>query len=187
MRRPPTAETAEPAGSAILTQLDPDQRAAAETVRGPLLIVAGPGTGKTRTLTHRIAHLVADHGISPEQCLAITFSRRAAQEMKERLAQLLPESGLRIPVLTFHALGLLILQEQAARLDMPPDFRVADDRERSRLMVENAGLSERQARPPAGGDLARQTDWRCRRGVRRDGRLARGVWAADAAAIVGRL
>ena len=140
------AETrAESTGSAILTQLDPDQRAAAATIRGPLLIIAGPGTGKTRTLTHRIAHLVADHGISPEQCLAITFSRRAAQEMKERLTQLLPQSGLRIPVLTFHALGLMILQEQAARLDIPLDFRVADDRERSRLMVENAGLSERQA------------------------------------------
>jgi uncharacterized protein (TIGR00375 family) len=140
------AETrAEPAGSAVLTQLDADQRSAAETVRGPLLIIAGPGTGKTRTLTHRIAHLVADHGVLPEQCLAITFSRRAAREMKERLEQLLPESGQRIPVLTFHALGLMILQEQAARLEIPPDFRVADDRERSRLMVENAGLSERQA------------------------------------------
>jgi DNA helicase-2/ATP-dependent DNA helicase PcrA len=76
--------------SPMLAGLDPEQRAAAETVDGPLLIVAGPGTGKTRTLTHRIAHLIADHGIAPEACLAITFTRRAAGEMRERLASLFP-------------------------------------------------------------------------------------------------
>ena len=69
----------------MLAGLDPDQRAAAEIVDGPLLIVAGPGTGKTRTLTHRIAHLIADHGVAPEACLAITFTRRAAGEMRDRL------------------------------------------------------------------------------------------------------
>src|SRR5262249_21690915 len=76
-------------GSAILSALDPDQRAAAEITEGALLIIAGPGTGKTRTLTHRIAHLVADLGVPPEQCLAITFTRRAADEMKDRLLALL--------------------------------------------------------------------------------------------------
>jgi DNA helicase II / ATP-dependent DNA helicase PcrA len=76
--------------SGILAELDPDQRAAAETVEGPLLIVAGPGSGKTRTLTHRIAHLVAERGVAPEHCLAITFTRRAAAEMRDRLGRLLP-------------------------------------------------------------------------------------------------
>jgi len=133
--------------SVILAQLDPEQRAAAEVVHGPLLSVAGPGTGKTRTLTHRIAHLVADHGVLPEHCLAITFSRRAAEEMRERLAQLLTDSkkGARVPVMTFHALGLAILREHAARFDLPLDFRVADDQERTQLLVESGGLSQRQA------------------------------------------
>ena len=129
----------------ILQQLDADQRSAARTIHGPLLIIAGPGTGKTRTLTHRLAHLVAEHGVAPEQCLTLTFSRRAAREMQERLEQLLPEAGANVPVLTFHALGLRILQEQAARLELPAQFRVADDRERSQLLRERAGLTERQA------------------------------------------
>ena len=72
--------------------LDPEQRAAAEIVDGPLLIVAGPGTGKTRTLTHRLAYLIAELGAAPERCLAVTFSRRAAAELEERLAALLPEA-----------------------------------------------------------------------------------------------
>jgi superfamily I DNA/RNA helicase len=129
----------------ILDQLDPEQRAAAETVHGPLLIVAGPGTGKTRTLTHRIAHLVADHGVAPEQCLAITFSRRAAGEMTERLVRLLPECGFRVPVMTFHALGLAIVKEHADRLGLPAHFRVAAQEERVRWLSDRMGLSERQA------------------------------------------
>ncbi len=143
-RDPARAGSATPE-SAILAGLDPEQRAAAESVDGPLLIVAGPGTGKTRTLTHRIAHLIADRGTPPDACLAITFSRRAAQELKERLAQLLPDAGSRVSVMTFHSLGLTILREHAERFDLPPDFRVADERERTALMRESADLSERQA------------------------------------------
>ena len=120
--------------------LDPDQRAAAEVTRGPLLIVAGPGTGKTRTLTHRLAHLVRDHGVAPEQCLAITFTRRAAAEMSERLAKLLPDAADRVPVMTFHALGLTILQEHG-----PQPLRVATDAERLELLQETLSLSSKQA------------------------------------------
>ena len=87
-----------PAG--LLDRLDPEQRAAAAVVSGPLLVVAGPGTGKTRTLTHRIAHLVADHGVPAEQCLAITFTRRAAAELAERLAVLVPGQAPAIVVTT---------------------------------------------------------------------------------------
>ena len=75
----------------VLAGLDPDQRRAAEITTGPLLIVAGPGSGKTRTLTHRIAHLVLNHGVSPSECLAITFTRRAAGEMRETAAD--PPAG----------------------------------------------------------------------------------------------
>jgi uncharacterized protein (TIGR00375 family) len=118
--------------------LDPEQRAAAGIVDGPLLIVAGPGTGKTRTLTHRLAHLVTTRGVAPEQCLAVTFSRRAAAEMEERLAALLPEAG-RILVTTFHGLGLTLLREQAG------EFRVADPEERIEIARETFDLTPSKA------------------------------------------
>ncbi|MDD2763852.1 MAG: UvrD-helicase domain-containing protein [Opitutaceae bacterium] len=118
------------AGPSILSGLDSDQRAAAEIVSGPLLIVAGPGTGKTRTLTRRIAHLIADHGAAPGACLAITFTRRAAGEMRERLTALLPDGrGAQVPVMTFHALGLAILREQEGRLGLGAPLRVAGEAE----------------------------------------------------------
>jgi len=148
--------TAEPAAStsAVLSGLDPDQRAAAGVTSGPLLIIAGPGTGKTRTLTHRIAHLVLDHGVAPEACLAITFTRRAAEELRERLGALLGEAGARVPALTFHALGLSLLQEHAAlvarlRGQEPageaPALTIAGERERAALLVEALGIPERRA------------------------------------------
>ena len=129
----------------VLSSLDADQRAAAEIVSGPLLVIAGPGTGKTRTLTHRLAHLVLDHGARPEQCLALTFSRRAASEMSERLAQLLPDQAARLSVLTFHRLGLAILQEQSAALGWSVPHRVAGEPERLEMLRQTFDLSERAA------------------------------------------
>ncbi|HET9558136.1 MAG TPA: UvrD-helicase domain-containing protein, partial [Actinomycetota bacterium] len=79
-----------PAGPGILDGLDPEQRVAAGAAAGPLLVVAGPGTGKTRTLTHRLAYLVAERGLAAERCLAITFTRRACAELQERLDALVP-------------------------------------------------------------------------------------------------
>jgi len=125
--------------------LDPEQRAAAEIVDGPLLIVAGPGTGKTRTLTHRLAHLIAGRGVAPEQCLAVTFSRRAAAEMEERLAGLLPDVAGRIVVATFHGLGLRLLREQAGEAGLDCDFRVATPEERVEIARETFDLSRSQA------------------------------------------
>jgi DNA helicase II / ATP-dependent DNA helicase PcrA len=123
----------------VLDALDPEQRAAAEIIDGPLLIVAGPGTGKTRTLTHRIAHVISERGISPEQCLALTFSRRAAAEMGERLAALLPRK--QPTVATFHRLGLMLLQEQTK----DPDLRIASPRERIAMLEELFGLTSTRA------------------------------------------
>jgi DNA helicase-2/ATP-dependent DNA helicase PcrA len=133
------------AANRLLDELDPEQRVAAETVHGPLLVIAGPGTGKTRTLTHRIAHLVADHQVPPERCLAITFSRRAAVQMSEQLGRLLPDVGDRVPVMTFHALGLTLLRAERERLGLPQRFRVADDAERIDLLRERLKLTERRA------------------------------------------
>lgn len=142
-------------GSPLLAGLDPDQRAAAEIVAGPLLIVAGPGTGKTRTLTHRLAHLIADHGVAPEACLTITFTRRAAGEMRERLGHLLPDGrGERVPVTTFHALGLRILREHEEKLGLGAPLRVATEADALAVARETLGLSatEAQRALPAASD-----------------------------------
>jgi DNA helicase-2/ATP-dependent DNA helicase PcrA len=125
--------------------LDPEQRAAVECVDGPLLIVAGPGTGKTRTLTHRIAYLIAERGVAPEQCLAVTFSRRAAVELEERLAALLPSGTGQPVVATFHGLGLTILREQAEAAGFAPGFRVAAPAERAEIVSGIFGLTPSKA------------------------------------------
>lgn len=130
----------------VLAGLDDDQRRAAEAGPGPLLIIAGPGSGKTRTLTHRMAHLIRNLGVLPAHCLAITFTRRAADEMRERLCILLPDRWEHIPVLTFHALGLIILQEHWNAAGLQRGFRIASDAERLRLLQDTLNVSERQAR-----------------------------------------
>ena len=131
--------------SGILAQLDEDQRAAAGIVDGPLLIVAGPGSGKTRTLTYRIAHLVAERGAAAENCLAITFTRRAAAEMRERLARLLPTSADKVAIHTFHSLGLAILREHASAAGLDHGFRVAGEAERIELLAATLELSAHKA------------------------------------------
>jgi DNA helicase II / ATP-dependent DNA helicase PcrA len=115
----------------VLAALDDDQRAAAAIVDGPLVIVAGPGSGKTRTLTQRIIHLIAECGVSAEQCLAITFTRRAAAEMRERLRASLGERASEIPVHTFHSLGLSLLRENASAAGLQRGFRIASEEERA--------------------------------------------------------
>ncbi|MBI4607167.1 MAG: UvrD-helicase domain-containing protein [Planctomycetes bacterium] len=161
---------APPAGTprGILDALDPDQRRAAEMVRGPLVIVAGPGTGKTRVLTHRIAHLVADLGVPPDQCLAITFTRRAAGEMAERLEALLPGAGRRVPVLTFHALGLSILREHAARLGFAGPPRIAGEAERLEVVAAIAAMATTTGAPGASGRNAERLLEAISRWKRRD-------------------
>jgi DNA helicase-2/ATP-dependent DNA helicase PcrA len=131
---------------AFLGALDPEQRRAAACTEGPLLIIAGPGTGKTRTLTHRIAHLVADRGVAPESCLAITFTNRAAEEMRERLDALLPELGSRVLVQTFHALALRMLREHRQRAGLHRGFRVAAEAERIELLAAALDCTPRKAR-----------------------------------------
>ncbi len=142
---PPPAD-AMPA-SPLLAGLDIDQRRAATVVQGPLLIIAGPGTGKTRTLTHRLAHLITDYGATPESCLAITFTRRAAAEMRERLIHLLPDGvGSRVPVMTFHSLCLTLLREQEARLGLGAPLRVSGEREMLSLARDLPGVTAAEAK-----------------------------------------
>ena len=113
-------------------KLNPAQQEAVEHKDGPLMIIAGAGTGKTRVLTHRIARLI-DTGVLPEQILAVTFTNKAAREMRERLQTLLgyplDRFSSRNPspfIGTFHSLGILILRENAALLGMPVHFSILD-------------------------------------------------------------
>ena len=149
--RSPEHRTRDDRAPALLEELDGDQRRAAETVTGPVLVVAGPGSGKTRTLTHRIAHLVTRHSVPPEQCLAITFTRRASGEMRERLGTLLPDAWEHIPVHTFHALGLSILRENHNAAGLQRGFRIASDHERIRLLRDALDISEKRARERLSG------------------------------------
>ena len=149
-RVPRTANRSEPrregvaVTGALLDALDPDQRAAAAAT-GPLLIVAGPGSGKTRTLTHRIAHQILTGGVPAAQFLAITFTRRAAEEMRQRLAALCPDQACEITVTTFHGLGLRILREHPDLAGLSGQFGVADEAARLEVATEVTG-SERAAR-----------------------------------------
>ncbi len=127
-----------------LAGLDPEQRAAAEAA-APLMIIAGPGSGKTRTLTYRIAAAIASQRVRPEQCLALTFTRRAAAEMRQRLAALLGRRAARLTVTTFHGLGLLLLREQHELAGLAAGFGVADDQAVLEVATELAG-STRAAR-----------------------------------------
>ncbi|WP_433372427.1 UvrD-helicase domain-containing protein [Actinoplanes sp. CA-142083] len=128
----------EEVGTGLLDRLDAMQRVAASAPGGPLLIVAGPGTGKTRTLTHRIAYLCAELGVFPHRCLAITFTRRAASELKERLDALLGDGAEDITVGTFHSVGLAILKENAKAAGLGPSWRIAEEAEQ-KAAREQAG------------------------------------------------
>ena len=104
MTAPTTPEVRPPGhGHDLLSGLNPVQREAASAPDGPILVVAGAGSGKTRVLTHRIAYLIAERGVSPFGVLAITFTNKAAGEMKERVAGLVGPVAQRMWVSTFHS------------------------------------------------------------------------------------
>jgi uncharacterized protein (TIGR00375 family) len=129
----------EEVGTGLLDRLDALQRVAASAPSGPLLVVAGPGTGKTRTLTHRIAYLCAELRVDAARCLAITFTRRAAEEMRARLRVLLGPEADQVTVATFHALGLQILRANAPAAGLAEGFTVADDLQRESVRAAAAG------------------------------------------------
>lgn len=111
----------------ILAGLNAEQQAAAEQVKGPLLILAGAGSGKTRVIVHRIAYLIQGLNVSPFRILAVTFTNKAAQEMRERVAQLVsPEVSGKLMISTFHSACLRILRQHIDLLGMPKDFVVYD-------------------------------------------------------------
>lgn len=129
-----------------LAGLDPGQRAAVLAPEGPLLILAGPGTGKTRTLTHRLAYLLLRRGLAPESVLAVTFTHRAAGEMQDRLRKLVPTVAERVWVTTFHGLGWRLLRLHGRELGLPQPLRILGPDEAGRVFAETLGLSEAEAR-----------------------------------------
>ena len=108
----------------ILAELNSKQREAVTFGEGPLLVVAGAGTGKTKVITHRIAYLIATKMAKPEEILALTFTDKAAAEMEERVDLLLPYGFASVEISTFHAFGDKILREYALELGLSPDLRV---------------------------------------------------------------
>lgn len=131
-----------------LSELNAAQREAAECTSGPLLVLAGAGSGKTRVLTYRIAHMIADEGVRPWQVLAITFTNKAAAEMRERLGRLLPGGTRGMWVCTFHAMCVRILREDGELLGYKPNFSIYDDDDSRRLIKTIMGeqdIDQKQA------------------------------------------
>jgi len=118
----------------VLAGLNPQQVAAVKATKGPVLIFAGAGSGKTRVLTHRVAYLIKNENIPPEHILAVTFTNKAAQEMRERLFQLLGEIASGLHIGTFHAICARILRREALQLGYERNFTIYDDEDSRRLL-----------------------------------------------------
>jgi len=121
----------------ILSGLNPAQREAVETVKGPVLIIAGPGSGKTRVITHRIAYLVKKAGISPRTILAVTFTNKAAREMRERLDRLIGEKVAEALMMgTFHAACVRILRQDGSVIGLNSNFVIYDEDDQLSLVKQ---------------------------------------------------
>ena len=118
----------------LASALNPEQRAAVETTEGPLLILAGAGSGKTRVLTYRIAHIIRSQLARPDEVLALTFTNKAAGEMRERLVGLLGPEASRVWMGTFHSACLRILRESAERIGLPRTFTVYDEADQAAVL-----------------------------------------------------
>jgi len=145
MRRPEgTAES-------ILRHLNPPQRDAVTATTGPVLVLAGAGSGKTRVIAHRIAYLLGVEGVDPRHVLAVTFTNKAAEEMRRRVEDLVLPAGIRPPLIaTFHSACVRILRERAMQAGLPPGFVIYDEDDRLALVKEvmrELDLDERALTP----------------------------------------
>jgi len=136
----------------ILATLNPAQRKAAEIIDGPLLILAGPGSGKTRVITHRIAYLIKVCGISPRRIMAVTFTNKAAREMEERLNKLVSGAVKELTLGTFHAICARILRQDGRAIGVDPRFVIYDREDQMSLLkraIKEIGLDKKQYIPSA--------------------------------------
>lgn len=122
----------------ILNELNERQREAVTHKNGPLLVIAGPGTGKTKVITHRIAYLIREHGIKPENILAITFTNKAAEEMQERINSEIGEPhGSSIKACTFHAFCVKVLRTHATQIGLSENFTIFDQEFQDEILTES--------------------------------------------------
>lgn len=136
----------------ILTNLNPAQREAAEAISGPVLILAGPGSGKTRVITHRIAYLIKTCGVSPRNIMAVTFTNKAAREMEERLNGLVSGSVQDLTLGTFHAICVRILRTSGSVANIDPQFVIYDREDQISVVkrsIQEADFDPKQYAPGA--------------------------------------
>ena len=135
----------------FLDKLNPQQRAAVTAGNGPVLVVAGPGSGKTRVLTQRIAYLIAEEGVRPWQILAVTFTNKAAKEMQARVKALLPDQATEgIMLGTFHSICARILRREAEHLPIESNFVIFDSDDQERIVknvIRELNINEKLYRP----------------------------------------
>ena len=147
---PPPVAPDDDAAERILGGLNPEQQAAVRATDGPVMIIAGPGSGKTRTLTHRIAYLLATGRARPWQILALTFTNKAAREMKTRVERLVGDDAKGMWIGTFHATFARLLRREAGKIGFTRDFSIydTDDAERIvRAQMNRLSLDTQQIRP----------------------------------------
>ncbi|MGL6063972.1 MAG: ATP-dependent helicase [Fusobacteriaceae bacterium] len=118
----------------VLNQLNENQRKAGATIDGALLILAGAGSGKTRTITYRIAHMVLEKNISPYKILAVTFTNKAAKEMRERVERLIGEEAKKTTVSTFHSFGIRLLRMYGEKIGYDANFSIYDTDDQKRVV-----------------------------------------------------
>jgi DNA helicase-2/ATP-dependent DNA helicase PcrA len=136
----------------ILAELNPAQREAVEAIDGPLLILAGPGSGKTRVIAHRVAYLIKTCRISPHRIMAVTFTNKAAREMEERLHRLIGSLVGDLTIGTFHAICARILRRDGKAIGIDPKFVIYDEEDQTSLIkqaIEDIGLDPKQYIPRA--------------------------------------
>lgn len=122
--------------NAVLNRLNPEQKLAVETTEGPVLVLSGAGTGKTTVLTTRLAYIVKTGRALPFQCLAVTFTNKAAREMQERLESFIGDDAKNVWLGTFHRIGLKILRRYASKAGLEADFTVLDTSDQERLIKQ---------------------------------------------------
>lgn len=137
-------------------QLNPEQKVAVDHINGPLLVFAGAGSGKTRVITYRIANLIANHQVKPQSILAVTFTKKAAEEMHERIESIFTDIGLDIedrPVIgTFHSICARILRQESQAVGLDPNFSIYDASDSESLIKElmlAADIDIKQIKPKA--------------------------------------
>ncbi|HCU34727.1 MAG TPA: ATP-dependent DNA helicase PcrA [Armatimonadetes bacterium] len=129
-------------GLSLLDDLNDRQREAAETIDGPVLIFAGAGSGKTRALTYRIAHMVREKGIAPEHILAVTFTNKAANEMKERITRLIGDDARRLWAGTFHSICSRLLRRYGEEIGIAPNFVIYDEADQTALIKQAVSIAD---------------------------------------------